>query len=359
MVVTSCNHCPIPSWIIVGNWRWFSSCTIHLYTILKMTNKFLMPGASGFIGSHFHDVVDNNAIVNLDLVKPKWDQKSVYEKGDIRSLESVDEILSRHKCNVIINLAAEHKDFGLAKEDYFRTNELGTQVLCDAATKHGINTFVFYSSVAVYGNNQEPSTVEMTPNPNLPYGESKLAGEEVLKKWAAKDSKRKVLVMRPALVYGERNVANMYRLIDQINKGRYFHIGKGENIKSIAYVKNIVQATLYLLDNLKPGVNIYNYSDNPQLSSRQIAETIATALKRKNPITLPYSLVTAMGLPFDLAIKVTGKDLPISTSRIKKFCTETYHKAIKVETRGFEPKYSNVEGLQNMVKWYLKKLDEN
>lgn len=321
--------------------------------------KYLMPGASGFIGSHFHDVLDNDTIVNLDLVKPKWNQKSLYEKGDIRSKESVDEILSRYKCEAIINLAAEHKDFGLAREDYFRTNELGTEILCDAATKHGINTFVFYSSVAVYGNNQSPSTVEMAPNPNLPYGESKLAGEAVLKKWAAEDPNRKVLIMRPALIYGERNVANMYRLIDQINKGRYFHIGKGDNVKSIAYVKNIVQATLYLIDNLEPGVHTFNYADSPQLTSRKIAETIATALKRKNPITLPYPLVTAMGLPFDLAIKVTGKDLPISTSRIKKFCTETYHKAVKVATQGFEPNYSNIEGLQNMVEWYLKKQNEN
>lgn len=324
-----------------------------------MTTNYLMPGASGFIGSHFHDVIDNRMIVNLDLVKPKWDQKSIYEKGDIRSPESVEDILSKHKCDAIINLAAEHKDFGLAREDYFRTNELGTQVLCDAATKHGINTFVFYSSVAVYGNNQEPSTVNMHPDPNLPYGASKLAGEKVLKKWAAEDSQRKVLIMRPALVYGERNVANMYRLIDQINKGRYFHIGKGDNVKSVAYVKNIVQATLYLLDSLKPGVNIYNYSDSPQLTSRQIAETIATALKKKNPITLPYPLVTAMGLPFDLAIKVTGKDLPISTSRIKKFCTETYHKAEKMATQDFKPTFTNVEGLQNMVAWYLNKLNEN
>lgn len=324
-----------------------------------MNKKILMPGGSGFIGSHFHEILDNSKIINLDLLAPKWNLDSTYEKGDIRELDSVDEILSRHKCDTIINLAAEHKDFGLAREDYFRTNELGTQVLCNAASKHGINTFVFFSSVAVYGNNQTPSTVEMPPNPNLPYGESKLAGEKVLKAWASEDANRKVLIIRPALVYGERNVANMYRLIDQINRGRYFHIGKGENVKSIAYVKNIVDVTTKLLKDLKPGVHIYNYADSPHLTSRKIAETIAGALKKKNPITLPYPLVTAMGLPFDLAIKVTGKDLPISTARIKKFCTETYHKADKVATVGYQPKFTNVEGLQNMVAWYLKKLNEN
>ena len=61
-----------------------------------------------------------------------------------------------------------------------------------------------------------------------------------------------------------------------------------------------------------------------------------------------------MGIPFDLAIKITGKDLPISTNRVKKFCTETYHTADKIITRGYKPKFDNVEGLKAMVEWALK-----
>jgi GlcNAc-P-P-Und epimerase len=313
--------------------------------------NLLITGASGFIGSHFHEVISNNEIINLDLNEPKFKNSAHFVKGDIRNEDTVTEVLSNYPCEVIFNLAAEHKDFGVAYEDYFKTNEYGTKVLCDAATKFGIKKFVFYSSVAIYGANTTPSIETTEPNPVSPYGASKLAGEKVLYQWAAEDPERSVLIIRPAVVYGERNIANMFRLIEQIKAGRYFHIGEGKNIKSIVYVRNLVQATLWLMERMKSGVQIYNYADTSQLSSRDIASTITHSLGKKEPVTLPYWMVYAMGIPFDIAIKLTGKDLPISTNRVKKFCTETYHKADKIRSAGFVPQYTNEQGLENMVKW--------
>jgi nucleoside-diphosphate-sugar epimerase len=317
-----------------------------------ISNKqILFTGASGFIGSHFHAIMDNSGVTNLDLVEPMFKYDSKYVKGDIRIKEDVEKAIEASQPEIIVSLAAEHKDFGINREDYFKTNEYGTQVICEAATKYGIKKIVFYSSVAVYGGNTEPSNEQMPPNPNLPYGESKLAGEKVLENWATEDASRSVLIIRPSVVYGERNVANMFRLINQVKAGRYFHIGKGDNVKSIVYVKNIVDATLFLMKQMKPGIDIYNYADEPQLTSRQIASSITQSLLRREPVTLPYWMVYAMGIPFDILIKLTGKDLPISTDRVKKFCTETYHKANKVLDAGFRPKYSTVEGLKNMVEW--------
>lgn len=314
-------------------------------------NKILFSGASGFIGSHFHEAIPQNRIVNLDLVRPAFNFKSTYTKGDIRKIEDITNTLSQYPCDTIIHLAAEHKDFGITEADYFRTNEFGTKQLCDAATQFGIKKFIFYSSVAVYGNNTTPSSEEMTPNPANFYGASKLAGEKVLRAWANEDPQRQVLIIRPVVVYGERNVANMYRLIHQIQAGRYFNIGEGRNVKSIAYVKNLVAATLFLMDKMEVGVHIFNYADTPHLSSRAIGETIAQALGKESLLTLPYWLVYSMGIPFDVAIKLTGKDLPISTNRVKKFCTETFHKADKVINKGFQPLFDNTKGLESMVHW--------
>ncbi len=312
--------------------------------------KYLFTGASGFIGSHFHEVLDNLLITNLDLEKPRFKNSANFFEGDIRKESDIEAVMSNGNFDILIHLAAQHKDFGIQYQEYFNTNHYGTKKLCDACSKYGIKKIVFYSSVAVYGANVTPSNEEDIPIPNMPYGESKWAGEKALLEWASEDPLREVLIIRPAVVYGERNVANMFRLIEQIKAGRYFHIGKGDNVKSIVYVKNLVQATLWLIDRMQPGVFTYNYADSPQLTSREIANIISDSLN-KTPINLPYWLVYLMGIPFDLVIKLTGKDLPISTNRIKKFCTETYHKADKITKEGFVPKYSNKEGLQNMVKW--------
>lgn len=314
--------------------------------------KILITGGSGFIGYHFHQMLPQNSIVNLDLVEPTFEYDSIYCQGDIRNPEDVERVLSKYDCDIIINLAAEHKDFGITRAEYFHTNEGGTKILTEKAAEHSISKFIFYSSVAVYGENREPSFEKMKPQPNNDYGDSKLAAEKVLYDWAEKDPTRGILIIRPTVVYGERNLANMYRLIKQINSGMYFNIGSATNVKSIAYVKNLVEATLYLKEKIKPGVDIYNYADNPHISAREIGVIISKGLKRKSPITLPYGLVYMMGLPFDLLIKLTRKDLPISTHRIKKLCTQTYHKAEKVNEAGFKPKYNNVEGIQAMVNWF-------
>ena len=192
----------------------------------------------------------------------------------------------------------------------------------------------------------------MEPRPDSPYGASKLAGETVLQRWAAEDLGRSVVIFRPTLVFGANNVASMFSLIRQVDSSIYFHLGKADNIKSIAYVENLVCATLFLKDRMRPGIEIYNYADEPQLTARAIAETIALALDKKIHLTIPKNLGVLAGLPFDFLIKLTGKNLPISSSRIRKLSTQTYHSAKKIFTEGFTPKFTTIEGLQKMVDWY-------
>ena len=315
-----------------------------------MFKKILVTGGSGFIGFHLHNHLSHDRIVNLDLEAPDFDHRSTFIKGDVRDPKILAQALVG--CDAIWSMAAAHKDFGVSRDEYFAINEFGTQILTEAATAAGIKQFIYFSSVAVYGDSNEPRTEGSPTNPSNDYGASKLAAERVLEAWAAEDASREVLIIRPVVVYGERNFANVHRLMKQIDKGQYVNIGAGTNIKSIAYGKNLVQAVLFLLDHMKQGVSVYNYADEPQLTSRVIGETIAAALGKSKPMTLPYWLVYAMALPFDLVKKITGKDLPISSSRVQKFTTPTHFKAEKVHAAGFKPQFTNIEGLQNMAKWF-------
>jgi nucleoside-diphosphate-sugar epimerase len=312
----------------------------------------LLTGGSGFIGGHFHRVLNHDTIVNLDLNIPPFPHDATFVQGDIRKREDIERAIAGKNVDAIISLAAKHHDFGVGHDEYFDTNEEGTKVICDVAARHQINDIIFFSSVAVYGLQEVISTEETTPRPESPYGKSKLAGEAVLRHWQQENQKRRVIIIRPTVVYGENNVANMYNLIRQIDSGFYFHIGDGKNIKSVAYVENVVQATLYLKNRLNSGVHIYNYADEPQLTSRKISNVIAANLRKKIRVSLPLSVALLLGLPFDLLIKITGKNLPISTSRIRKLNTQTLHSAKKIFTEGFEPKFTTVEGLEKMVAWY-------
>jgi len=312
----------------------------------------LLTGGSGFIGGHFHQAIPNDKLVNLDLVLPNFSHQATFVQGDIRIKEDVRRAIQNNGIKTILSLAAKHHDFGIGHDEYFDTNEDATRVLCEVATEFGIREIVFFSSVAVYGIRPEISTESMVPKPDAPYGASKLAGEKVLEKWASEQPGRKVLIIRPTLVFGRNNMANMRNLIVQIDSGLYFHLGKAANVKSIAYVENVVQGTLFLIGRMKDGVAIYNYADEPQLSTRQIGETIAAALGRKIRLTLPMMLGVMLGIPFDIVIKLTGKNLPISSARIRKLGTATHHSAKKLFTEGFKPSFTTIDGLRKMVDWY-------
>jgi nucleoside-diphosphate-sugar epimerase len=312
----------------------------------------LLTGGSGFIGSHFHKFLPNKGLVNLDLNEPSFKSHSTFVKGDIRIESDVKKAVLSNDIKTIISLAAKHHDFGIGHDEYFDTNEDGTRVICKVATENNVKEIIFYSSVAVYGIRNEVSNEDMEPTPDSPYGASKLAGEKVLKEWAMEDGDRKVVIIRPAVVFGPGNYANMFNLIRQIDSGFYFHLGKADKIKSIAYVENVVQATAFLMSKMDRSVAIYNYADEPQLTTREISDTIAHHLRKKIYLTLPKKLGLLFGVPFDILIKITRKNFPISTARINKLDTSTHHSAAKIFSEGFEPDFSTYQGLMKMVEWY-------
>jgi nucleoside-diphosphate-sugar epimerase len=91
------------------------------------------------------------------------------------------------------------------------------------------------------------------------------------------------------------------------------------------------------------------------MSSRQIAETVAKALGRSRPgPTVPMWLALAAARPFDLVIALTGRNLPISSMRVRKlFRDQTKFEADKLLATGFRSAISLSDGIDRMVRWYV------
>ncbi len=323
-------------------------------------------GGSGFIGSHFYTELRRlgHALTIIDLVEPSAeiaaDSSVRFVQGDIRDKAKM--LDAARGADAILHLAAAHHDFGISRDEFFSVNEHGAEVICQVMDEVGVRSLCFYSSVAVYGEIAEPITEQSKPEPVSDYGQSKLAGEKVFHAWVDKAQDRTCLVIRPTVTFGVRNFANMYSLIRQIESGKFLPIGDGANIKSLSYVENIVDATMYLwgLDDggprrpVGPGFHVFNYIEKPDMTSRQITAAIYESLGRKMPgFTIPLPLAVLLGLPFDLIIKLTGKNLPVSTARMKKLCTQTKYEADKVLAAGFQPRVTLREGIDRMVKWWM------
>ncbi len=319
--------------------------------------KILICGNSGFIGTHLARLLaeSDHEVSGMDLLPAKDDEPlTEHFPGDIREPEDCRRALAGG-IDCVINLAAKHHDFGITRAEYFQTNEGGTRVLLERMAEAGVGKLLFYSSVAVYGTSEKESTEDDEPTPSNDYGESKLAAERVIGEWADDNAERSAVIFRPCLIFGEGNFANMYSLIRQVDRGRFFHFGPGETVKAVAYVGNIIRATARFIERMPPGVSVYNYVDKPDLTVDEMVTIIADALGRKRPRKrFPLWLGVAAGKVFDLASKVSGKPLRVSSARVRKLATSTRFAADRIRQAGFEPEFSIEQGLRSMTGWYLR-----
>ena len=320
--------------------------------------NILVTGDSGFIGTYLSkQLIENGfSVFGLDInPEKKYSVRYNFLVGNILDEEVVNRSMENIDC--VIHLAAEHKDFGITKEQYFLVNERGMEVLLRCASKNNIKKFIFYSSVAVYGDNQ-PSTEATEPNPNNYYGASKLAAEKVLKNWYNEDTSREIVVIRPAVVFGPLNRANIYKLIKQVCDGSFIWVGNGSNIKSIAYVENVVGATIFQLKKMQSGFEIFNYADTPHYTTRELVALIAKKANVNIPqMHLPYPLAIFAASFIDVIGKITKYDFPITAKRIEKFNTSTQHFAEKIKAEGFVPPITLEEGIEKTIHWI--KTDKN
>jgi len=321
--------------------------------------KYCVTGGSGFIGTHICRSLKEQGqeVVVLDLIDPPADhQHDRFVKGDVRDPEACRAALEGS--DRVIHLAAAHHDFGIDEPTFYAVNEEGTRVLTEAMDEFGVRTICFYSTVAVYGDAPPPLEETTEPSPQTPYGASKLAGEKVLQAWTERGDERRCLVIRPTVTFGVENFANMYSLIRQVSSGKFVFFGPAANVKSLSYVENIIEATLYMFDRTdRPAFEIFNYVEKPDMTSREIAETVYTSLGKTPPRwSIPMWSARILALPFDVVIALTGKNIPISSARIKKlFVDKTQFESDRIRQAGFQPSVPLAEGIRRMVEWYQKK----
>lgn len=306
-------------------------------------------GGSGFVGTRLvTELGVSNCFIFDKKLSPYY--PSITTIGDIRNSTEIK--LAKGKEHIVILLAAEHKDDVSPSSLYYNVNVEGTKNVLKKMDEYGIKQLVFTSSVAVYGLNKENPDENHTHDPFNHYGKSKWEAEKVIKEWYEGSPEGKsVTIIRPTVIFGERNRGNVYNLLRQISSGKFLMIGNGENRKSMAYVGNVVAFIKHRIEKNEPGCHVFNYVDKPDLTMYQLTRVIEEKMSLKiSNLKIPYWLGMLGGYGFDVLAKLTGKKFSISSVRVKKFCASTQFNATKAY-EDFKAPFSLNDGIKRTLEY--------
>lgn len=326
--------------------------------------KILVTGGAGFIGSAVVrlavsrglNVVNVDALTYaacLDNVASVADsQLYVFEKADICDRTAMDRILSEHKPDAIMHLAAEsHVDRSIDGPGAFvQTNITGTYTLLEAARTYWEGAgkpegfrFHHISTDEVFGSlGAEGQFTEDTPYaPNSPYSASKASSDHLVRAWAETYG-LPVVMTNCSNNYGPFHFPEKLVpvVILRALAGEPIPVyGTGENVRDWLYVEDHADALLCVLQNgeLKRS---YNIGGENEATNLDLVKMICGVLDDRRPECAPHA---------DLITFVTdrpGHDLryAIDPTRIQ---TEL----------NWRPSLTVDEGIAKTVDWYLENQD--
>lgn len=281
--------------------------------------KLLLTGSSGFIGNNIKMLLQNKyQLKTLGL--------SLNDDYNINLSKNIPII--GEKYDIVFHAAGKAHttpESEAEKKAFFDVNFQGTKNLCTALENCGVpKSFIYISSVAVYGCEYGENITEETPlNGKTPYALSKIMAEKFLVEWCAKN-KVILSIIRPSLVAGPNPPGNLGAMINGIKTRKYVRISGGKARKSVLMVQDIANIVPLLAE--KGG--IYNVCDSYQPSFRELEELIALQLGKSIPLSIPYPLAKVVAKSGDYL----GGNAPINTiklSKITKSLTFSNEKARK------------------------------
>ena len=229
--------------------------------------------------------------------------------------------------------------------EFRRVNVEETLNLARQAAAAGVHRFVFISSIKVNGESTslgQAFAVENVPNPQDPYGISKLEAEQGLID-ISNQVGMEVVIIRPPLVYGPGVKANFLAMMRWLQKGLPLPLGAIYNRRSLAALDNLVDLIVTCLDHPAAANRTFMVSDDEDISTTELLRRTSKALgKPAYLVPVPESLL-------QIGAKLLGKqgiiprlfgNLQVDISHTKQILDWT-------------PPINVDDGLRKTAEWYL------
>lgn len=276
-------------------------------------------------------------LVECDFGKSDWTESV------IRSVE---------KCENVFHVAAEmpHRTTCRASRSVLRrVNVDATRELYGLAKNS--SRFLFVSSIAIYGDSFATERAEDgSRRPGDYYAISKIEAEAALFRENRKGGPG-LYIVRPGLIYGDRDTNAVQKIIELTDKGRFRVLGDGSNVRTLSAAPLVAETLSRLSESDASGPVILNVVDPKPPTLRRFADDIADLLGAPSPSSLPPSLVYPAAAVFSM-LNFVGVRTRFKISDVRKMTTSN-----PIQSQGLKRLFGMVpdyyrETLAEDVAWY-------
>ena len=343
------------------------------YNISLDGKTILVTGAAGFIGSNLVKRLFNDAknikVIGIDSITHYYDVNIKYERlkeiealgkdwtfvhDSIANKEAVEEIFSKNKISVVVNLAAQAGvRYSIMNPDaYIQSNLIGFYNILEACRHHEVEHLVYASSSSVYGSNKKVpySTDDKVDNPVSLYAATKKSNELMAHAYS-KLYNIPSTGLRFFTVYGPAGRPDMayFGFTNKLVKGETIKIFNYGNCKrDFTYIDDIVEGIVRVMQHAPEKQNGEDGLPIPPYKVYNIGNSHPENLLDFVTI-LQEELIRAGVLPKDYDFEAHKELVPMQPGDVPV----TYADTTPLEQDfGYKPDTSLRTGLRKFAKWY-------
>ncbi|MEO6964408.1 MAG: NAD(P)-dependent oxidoreductase [Acidobacteriaceae bacterium] len=320
-------------------------------------------GGTGCIGTHVaKHLLEYTQVERIYLADIRPIRNEGYATSLTRWTESVDGMPPRvmyvacdvrlpldtvplpQQADLIVNLAAVHREPGHAANEYYETNLPGAEHICAYATRANCLHVIFTSSISPYGSSDAVRNEDSLPIPETAYGGSKLVAEKIHAAWQHTNPDRRLIVLRPGVVFGPGEHANVARLARSLAYGYFVYMGNRATRKAGVYVKelcHVMQFALEYQEQTGKPVLLWNVSMDPPPTLEQFVSAICRANGFREPRWgVPRNLLVAASYPVAGIAQLFGIQTSVNPVRMRKVSQSTYIEPRRLREAGYRFRYT-------------------
>lgn len=327
-------------------------------------------GGSGFIGVFYAKYLVKYSDFSKIYIYDLCDYKSnsyrenllaempiEFIQGDVRK---PIKFKPQEKIDLIVNLAAIHREPGHKINEYYETNIPGAENVCKYANDLNCKKIIFTSSIAPYGNIEKAKDETTIPTPTSAYGGSKLVAEKIHFSWQSEDKYNKRLVIaRPGVVYGPSEGGNVSRMISAVINRYFIYTGNKNTKKAGIYIKelcNMLSWVMFNKDINNENVILFNAAldEHPSISNYVNSICKVKEIKR-NVFSLPFVALMTVCKILNFTLNILNISHPFDPVRIKKLASSNEILPTYLTKKNYKYLYNLESSLKD---WYKDNPEE-